>query len=83
MAKEGGENVAYQGRKRAKINNILPINADSAFDTREARKVCLNYGVIPNIAENKRNRKVPKRGHKRLFNAAVYKWRFTNERSFA
>jgi transposase len=130
IAKKGGESVAYQGRKRAKTSNILPImdangyilastgmvagnhndafnlkphlqtafknikrlglniagaffNADSAFDTREARKVCFNYGVIPNIAENKRNRKAPKRGRKRLFNAEVYKRRFTNERSFA
>ncbi|MCL4863926.1 MAG: hypothetical protein KJZ93_31250, partial [Caldilineaceae bacterium] len=130
MAKKGGESVAYQGRKRAKTSNILPImdangyllastgmvagnhndafnlkrhlqaafksmkrlglniegaffNADSAFDTRDARKVCFNYGVIPNIAENKRNRKAPKRGRKRLFNAEIYKRRFTNERSFA
>ncbi len=130
IAKKGGESVAYQGRKKAKTSNILPItdgkgyilastgiiagnhhdafnlktllqaafksmkrlglpiagaffNADSAFDTREARKVCFNHGLIPNIAENKRNRKTPKRGRKRLFNADVYKRRFTHERSFA
>lgn len=130
LAKKGGESVAYQGRKRAKTSNILPImdangyilastgiiagnhndafnlkthlqaafrsmkrlgltivgaffNADSAFDTREARRVCFNYGVVPNIAENRRNRKTPKRGRKRLFNAEVYKSRFANERSFA
>ncbi len=130
LAKKGGESVAYQGRKRAKTSNILPImdaqgyilastgvvagnhndafnlkthlqtafkslkrlglpivgaffNADSAFDTRDARQVCFNHGVIPNIAENPRNRKAPKRGRKRLFNAEVYKRRFTNERSFA
>jgi transposase len=58
-------------------------NADSAFDTKAARKVCFNHGLIPNLAENKRNRKRPKRGRKRLFNPAVYKHRFTNERSFA
>jgi transposase len=58
-------------------------NADSAFDTRDGRKVCFNHGVIPNMAENKRNRKTPKRGRKRLFNATVYKRRFTSERSFA
>jgi hypothetical protein len=34
-------------------------NADSAFDTLEARKVCFNHHVIPNICENKRNRKSP------------------------
>jgi len=58
-------------------------NADSAFDTREARKVCFNHGVIPNIAENQRNRKTVKRGRKRLFNPDVYKQRFGSERSFA
>ncbi len=35
------------------------------------------------MAENKRNRQSPKRGRKRLFNPAVYKRRFTSERSFA
>lgn len=130
IAKKGGESVAYQGRKRAKTSNILPIldandyivastgivagnhndafnlkshlqaafgsmkrlgltiagaffNADSAFDTREARKVCFRYGVVPNIAENKRNRKTPKRGRKRLFNAEVYQQRFAREHGFA
>jgi hypothetical protein len=58
-------------------------NADAAFDTLAARKVCFNHGVVPNIAENKRNRKYTKRGRKRLFNPEVYKCRFTNERSFA
>ena len=59
------------------------LNADSAFDTKDARKVCFRYGVIPNIAENKRNRKHPKRGRKRLFNPEVYKHRFESERTFA
>jgi transposase len=130
MAKKGGESVAYQGRKKAKTCNILPItdaqgyvlaatgiiagnhhdafdlkphlqqacgwlkqqgfalkgvyfNADSAFDTLPARKVCFNDGLIPNIAENKRNRKHVKRGRKRLFDPLIYKRRFVNERSFA
>lgn len=130
IAKKGGEAVAYQGRKRAKTTNILPVtdaqgfivastrpiagnhndafqlkthlqdafksmkrlgldfqgahfNADSAFDTKAARKVCFNHGVIPNMAENKRNRKRAKRGRTRLFDPDVYKRRFTSERSFA
>jgi transposase len=58
-------------------------NADSAFDTRDGRKVCFNHRVVPNIAENPRNRKTPKRGRKRLFNALVYHQRFIAERSFA
>jgi transposase len=53
------------------------------FDTRDARKTCFNYVVIPNIPENKRNRKKAKRRRKRLFNADVYKRRFTSQRSFA
>lgn len=129
-AKKGGEAVAYQGRKKAKTSNILPVtdkngyilattdivagnhhdafnlkpqlqdafktikrlgvsiagaffNADSGFDTLEARKVCFNHHLIPNIAENKRNRKSAKLGRKRLFNAPVYKARFASERTFA
>ncbi len=130
LAKKGGESVAYQGRKRAKTSNILPLtdgngfilastgilagnhndsfnlkphlqaafnylkrlglsiagayfNAEAAFDTREARKTCFNHGLRPNIPENKRNRKTTKRGPKRLFEAEIYKRRFTSERSFA
>ena len=122
--------MAYQGRKKAKTSNILPVkdkqgyiiatttriagnhhdsyelkatitqlfnamqrckldykgsffNADSSFDTREVRKMLWNRGVIPNIAENKRNRKTVKRGRKRHFNGDVYKHRFVSERSFA
>ena len=58
-------------------------NADSAFDTRDARKVCFNHALIPNFPENKRNRKKPKRGRKRLFDRLLYKQRFVSERSFA
>jgi hypothetical protein len=43
-------------------------NADSSFDTKEDRKTCFNYGVIPNIPENRRNRKRAKLGCKHLFN---------------
>ena len=122
--------MAYQGRKKAKTSNILPVtdkhgaiiattelvagnhndsyelkqtitklfcdmqrcgldyqgaffNADSSFDTREARKMLWNRGVIPNIPENKRNRKTVKRGRKRHFNRDVYNHRFVSERSFA
>lgn len=130
LAKKGGEAVAYQGRKKAKTSNVLPItdangcilattgiiagnhndafgltdtlrtafkfikrlgieiagsyfNADAAFDTKAARRTCFNHHVIPNIVENSRSRKRPKRGRKRLFSPAVYKLRFTSERTFA
>jgi transposase len=58
-------------------------NADMSFDVREARKMLWNYGVKPNIPENQRNRKSPKRGRKRYFNADVYKNRYIVERMFA
>ena len=130
LAKKGGESVAYQGQKKAKTTNILPItegqgfiiastgliagnhnaayhlkahlqkafkfikhlgldiqgaffNADRAFDTKDARKTCFNHGVIPNMDDNKRNRKTTKRGPKRFFNKDVYNNRFISERSFA
>ena len=42
-----------------------------------------NAGLIPNIPENPRNRKRPKRGRKRLFNAAIHALRMRVERTFA
>jgi transposase len=130
IAKKGGESVVYQGRKKAKTCNLLPLteacgfviglchllpgnhhdsynlkpaltnaftatkrlglsihgaffNADAGFDTKDARKVCFNHGLIPNIPENVRNRNKAKPGPKRLFNKDVYKHRFVSERSFA
>jgi transposase len=58
-------------------------NGDKAFDTVACRKTCFNYGLIPNVAENQRNRKTSKRGRKRLFNQEIYKQRFVAERTFA
>jgi transposase len=76
--------MAFKTLKRLKLTIAAAwCNADSAFDTRDGRKVCFNHGVVPNIAANKRNRKTPKRGRKRLFNAQLYRRRFTSERSFA
>lgn len=130
FAKKGGQSVGYQGRKKGKTSNILPImdrngfviattgiiagnhndaynlkphlqtafkeikglglviagaylNADAAFDTRDARKVCFNHQLIPNIPENPRNRQSTKRGRKRLFDEDIYRNRFTAERTFA
>ena len=45
------------------------INLDGGFDSAHNRKCIFNAGMIPNIPENPRNRKRPKRGRKRLFNA--------------
>jgi len=76
--------TAFKTMKRWGLSVVGAVfNADSAFDTHEARKVCFNHRVIPNIAENKRNRKATKRGRKRLFDPDIYHQRFTSERSFA
>ena len=58
-------------------------NADSSFDTKAVRKLLWNRGLLPNIPENKRNRKKPKRGRKRHFKPEIYKTRFVVERTFA
>jgi transposase len=76
--------AAFKALKRLGLTITGAVfNADSAFDTRPARKVCFNHRLIPNIAENVRNRKAPKRGRKRLFDPFRYKHRFVSERSFA
>jgi transposase len=59
------------------------LNLDGAFDSRKNRKAIFNRGMVPNIPENKRNRKRPKPGPKRLFDAALHKLRLTVERTFA
>ena len=48
------------------------LNLEGGFDAAHNRKCIFNAGLIPNIPENSRNRKRPKRGRKRLFNAAIH-----------
>jgi transposase len=59
------------------------LNLDGGFDSKFNRKVIFNAGLIPNIKENPRYRKVPKRGRKRLFDAAIHTLRDRVERTFA
>jgi transposase len=59
------------------------LNLDGGFDSKANRKAIFNAGMIPNIKENPRNRKTPKRGRKRLFNAAIHALRERVERTFA
>ena len=59
------------------------LNLDGGFDSKSNRKAIFNAGMIPNIKENSRNRKTPKRGRKRLFNAAIHALRERVERTFA
>jgi transposase len=72
VAKEGGLDLrgAY-------------LNLDGGFDSAHNRKCIFNAGMMPNIKENPRHRKTPKRGRKRLFNAALHALRMRVERTFA
>ena len=58
-------------------------NLDGGFDAKTNRKAIFNAGMIPNIKENPRNRKAPKRGRKRWFNAVIHALRERVERTFA
>src|SRR4029434_2682901 len=59
------------------------LNLDGGFDSTRNRKCIFNAGMIPNITENPRHRKRPKRGRKRLFNDAIHALRERVERTFA
>ena len=59
------------------------LNLDGGFDSIANRKYIFNAGMIPNIPENPRNRKHPKRGRTRRFNAAIHALRTRVERTFA
>lgn len=77
-----------KGLKRvAKLTGLVLagayLNLDGGFDAKTNRKAIFNAGMIPNIKENPRNRKAPKRGRKRWFNAVVHALRERVERTFA
>ena len=59
------------------------INLDGAFDSKKNRKAIFNCGLVPNVQENKRNRKRAKPGPKRMFDAAIPELRLVVERTFA
>jgi hypothetical protein len=59
------------------------VNLDGGFDSRHHRKMIFNAGLIPNIKENPRHRKTPKRGRKRFFDEAIHALRMHVERTFA
>ena len=58
-------------------------NLDGGLDSTHNWKCIFNAGLIPNIKENPRNRKTPKRGRKRFFNEAIHALRMRVERTFA
>jgi len=60
------------------------VSLDSAYDSRANRKAIFNRGMVPNIPENPRGRKTPKRGRQPIFAPELYAERFfTIERVFA
>jgi hypothetical protein len=59
------------------------LNLDGGFDSARNWQMIFNAGLMPNIKDNPRNRKAPKRGRKRLFNAAIHALRLRVERTFA
>jgi hypothetical protein len=59
------------------------LNLDGGFDSARNRQCVFNAGLIPNIPEHPRNRKRPKRGRKRRFNAAIHALWMRVERTFA
>jgi hypothetical protein len=59
------------------------LNLDGGFDSAHNRKCIFNAGLLPNIKENPRNRKTPKRGRKRFFNEAIHALRMRVERTIA
>ena len=59
------------------------LNLDAGFDSTHNRTCMFNAGMIPNSAENPRNRKCTKRGRKRFFNAAIHALRTRVDRTFA
>jgi transposase len=91
-AKKGGDNLGYSGHKHLKGDKVVAfcdrhcniISLDGVYDCRENRKAIFNRGMTPNIPENPRGRKTPKRGRRRRFDSAIFEERFrTIERVFA
>jgi hypothetical protein len=73
------------------ISNILGLklagsvmSLDGVYNSRKNRKSIFKLGMTPNIPENKRNRKKPKRGKKQIYDSKIFKERFrTIEHVFA
>ena len=61
----------------------ISISMAGSIQRRNRKEAIFNAGLVPNIKENPRNRKAPKRGRKRLFNAAIHSLRLCVERTFS
>ncbi len=52
--------------------NQTMVSLDGVYDSRTNRKAIFNRGMVPNIPENRRGRKTPKRGRKPIFDPAIF-----------
>ena len=52
------------------------VSLDGVYDCRDNRRAIFNRGMSPNIPENPRGRKTPKRGRKQNFYPAIFEERF-------
>ena len=59
------------------------LNLDGGCDSTRNRQCIFNAGLLPNIPENPRHRKHPKRGRKQLFNTTIHALRMRVERTLA
>lgn len=60
------------------------ISLDGMYDSHENRKAIFNRGMVLNIHKNLREKKIPKRGRKYLFDSSIFQERFNAiERAFA
>jgi hypothetical protein len=59
------------------------LQRDAGFAATDNRNMIFNAGMMPHITANPRNRKRPKRGRKRFFNAARHALRTRVDRTFA
>jgi transposase len=60
------------------------MSLDGVYDYPKNRKAIFSRGMVPNINENKRGRKTPKRGRKAFFDPDIFEERFSMiERVFA
>lgn len=62
------------------FNNTI-LNADAGFDTEKLRKICQDFGIVPNIEQNKRNNKSQEM--RQIVDNKAYKKRFSVEQANA
>jgi len=80
---EGLKGLKRMAKRTGLVLEGSYLNLDGGFDSKANRKAIFNAGMIPNIKENPRHRKRPKRGRQRLFNEAIHALRERVERTFA